>query len=68
MSRTVPATVEARVRRMTRPERVRYLKDAGWRRLSSYGAQSWRAPDQSDRGFYTLAAAIRTALATELKS
>jgi hypothetical protein len=64
---------EATVRAMTRVERVAYLHAAGWHRLSSRGSQCWLAPGWQrhprgyvepgpDRGFYTLAAAIREAL------
>jgi hypothetical protein len=56
-------SVEARVRAMTKSERRNHLVQAGWQRL---GSRTWRHPtvDQprGDRGFYTLAAAIRTAL------
>jgi hypothetical protein len=66
--------VEAAVRAMTRAERVAYLRAAGWRRLSHRGSQCWLAPGWRrhpdgyfepgpDRGFYTLAAAVRTAVA-----
>ncbi len=65
--------VEAAVRAMTRAERVAYLQAAGWHRLSARGSQTWLAPGWrrhpgahvepgQDRGFYTLAAAIRTAV------
>jgi len=65
--------VEATVRAMTRPERAAYLQAAGWHRLSSRGSQCWLAPGWHrhpagyvepgpDRGFHTLAAAIRKAV------
>jgi hypothetical protein len=65
--------VEVAVRAMTRAQRVAYLRAAGWHRLSSHGSQTWLAPGWhrhprghvepgQDRGFYTLAAAIRMAI------
>ncbi len=67
--------MEATVRAMTRPERVAYLQAAGWHRLSSHGSQCWFAPGWRrhpagyvepgpDRGFYSLASAIRKAVRT----
>jgi hypothetical protein len=64
---------EAAVRAMSRAERFAYLRAAGWHRLSSRGSQCWLAPGWRrdpagyvepgpDRGFYTLAAAIRVAV------
>lgn len=59
-------SLEAEVLRMTRPERVAYLQSRGWHRVSARGVQSWRSPDEHDRGFaYSLAAAIRTAVAAQ---
>ena len=56
-------SVESRVRAMTRAERRGYLKAHGWRRL---GSNCWLNPTfddpDGDRGFYTLAAAIRHCL------
>lgn len=61
--------VEAAVRSMTKPERRDYLRAHGWTRLSGRGSECWFHPSRDqpggDRGFYTLAAAIRTALAHE---
>jgi hypothetical protein len=65
--------VEAAVRTMTRAQRTAYLRAAGWHRLSARGSQAWLAPGWQrhprgyvepgpDRGFYTMAAAIRTAV------
>lgn len=79
---TAPTRVrhlEAAVRAMTRAERAAYLRAHGWRRLSSRGSQTWFAPGWSrhpaghvrpgqDKGFYTLASAIRTALRAELEA
>jgi hypothetical protein len=59
-------SVEARVRAMSKPERRDYLVQAGWKRL---GSRTWWHPTfhqpGGDRSFYTLAAAIRTALREE---
>jgi hypothetical protein len=65
--------VEAQARAMTKPERRAYLRAHGWTRLSRHGSETWlhpshsgwRGPANGDRGFYTLAAAIRAALAEE---
>lgn len=66
--------VERAVRAMTRPERVAYLRAAGWYRVAGGQTQMWFAPGWreyapglvepggEDRAFYSLAAAIRTAL------
>jgi hypothetical protein len=72
-ARDAEADTEATVRAMTRPERVAYLRAHGWYRLSARGSQSWLAPGWrrhaagyvepgGDRGFYSLAAAIRAAI------
>lgn len=55
-------SVETTVRAMTRAEKVAYLKAHGWHRISWRGSQTWQPPGDP-AGFYTLAAAIRTALA-----
>jgi hypothetical protein len=65
-------TTESTVRAMTKPERVEYLRARGWHRLSARGSQCWLAPGWrlergeivpgADKAFYSLAAAIRTAV------
>jgi hypothetical protein len=67
----VTGTVEAAVRRMTKAEKVAYLRECGWYRASASGSQTWYAPGwrrinrheveppEHDRCFYSLAAAIR---------
>jgi hypothetical protein len=49
---------------MTKPERRAYLQARGWRRT---GADDWVQPDPPERGYscYSLAAAIRVALADD---
>ena len=37
--------VETRARTMSKQQRVMYLRDRDWHRLSHLGAQSWQAPD-----------------------
>ncbi len=61
-------TVEQTARSMSRTERVHYLYTRGWQRASSHGTQTWHAPDPLDRGCYTLAAAVRAALAAEVNT
>ena len=39
----IAPAVEAAVRAMTRAERVDYLRQNGWYRLSAYGSQTWFA-------------------------
>lgn len=51
--------VEQQARAMSPAERRRYLIAAGWRRI---GSKTWLPPDLNEQGFYSLAAAIRTAL------
>jgi hypothetical protein len=66
--------VETRARAMTKGERRSYLRARGWTRLSRHGSEAWLHPTHSgwadpmngDRGFYTLAAAVRTALTEEV--
>jgi hypothetical protein len=69
-------TIEADARAMTQAERVAYLRECGWYRLSASGSQTWLAPGcrrvngvveppEHDRTFYSLAAAIREALSRE---
>jgi hypothetical protein len=56
-------TVEASARAMAKPQRIAYLRDHGWHRISYRGAQSWLSPDpDGHRAWYTLAAAIREQL------
>lgn len=59
-------SVESSLRRMTKQERVAFLRARGWSRLSKRGTETWFHPtcDEpgGDRGFYSLADAIRTAL------
>lgn len=62
---TTDPLAELRARTMNTRQRVAYLHQAGWRRVSYSGAQSWRSPDPSDRAAWTLAAAVRAALANE---
>jgi hypothetical protein len=68
---------EKTVRGMTKADRRAYLRAAGWHRLSRNGSESWFAPGWyhhprghvepgPDRGFYTLAAAIRAAVRRDL--
>lgn len=71
------ADVESAVRAMTKAERVTYLQDRGWYRLSAAGSQCWLAPGwqritrfrvdppDHDRGLYSLAAAVRKAIEVE---
>jgi hypothetical protein len=62
--------VESTVRAMTKTERRDYLRSHGWTRLSARGSETWFHPThdqpEGDRGFYTLAAAIRTAVVEEV--
>ena len=65
---------ETTVRRMTKAERVAYLREHGWYRLSAAGSQTWFSPGwqrvsphdveppEHDRCFYSLATAIRKAV------
>ena len=67
-------SIEAAVRAMTRAERVAYLHEHSWYRLSASGSKCWFPPGwqrvnryvveppEHDRSFYSLAAAIRKAL------
>jgi hypothetical protein len=57
--------IERRVRAMTKAERRAYLLAAGCTRCGSCWWHPSREPQGTggDRGFYSLAAAIRTALA-----
>lgn len=65
-SRRRMTDAEGVVRAMSKPERRAFLLARGWRRIG----QSWRHPscDQADgdTGFYTLAVAIRAAIAAVL--
>jgi hypothetical protein len=62
--------VERAARAMPKAERRACLAAHGWKRLSSGGSETWLHPTHSgwgdpasgDRGFYTLAAAIRAEL------
>jgi hypothetical protein len=70
-------SIESVVQAMTTAERVAYLKEHGWYRLSAGGSQTWFSPGwqrvsrytveppESDRSFYSLAVAIRKAVAAE---
>lgn len=71
------STIEAEARALSKAERVAYLREHGWYRLSYRGSQAWFSPGwqrinrhlvvapEHDRCFYSLAAAIRNALRRE---
>ncbi len=63
-TRAIPIDVERRVRAMTKADRRTWLRAHGWTQLGYSGSGSWVRPSQPAH-FYTLAAAIRTALTEE---
>lgn len=59
-------SIEAKVRAMTKAERREYLLTRGWTRLGPNTWLHWTFDEPGgDRGFYTLAAAIRAELRFE---
>jgi hypothetical protein len=67
MNTTVNTQIERTLRSMTKADRRSYLLAHGWRCLSNRGAGWWQRPDDPS-GFWSLAAAIRTALREEQAS
>jgi hypothetical protein len=61
------ATVAARVREMNPTMRRMYLLEHGWDHLGAQWTHPSRRQPGGDRGFYTLAQAIRKAVAEESK-
>lgn len=59
----VSTAIEHTARALTPPERRAYLRAAGWHRLGGTWFHPTRDDPGGDRSHYTLAAAIRAALA-----
>lgn len=57
-------TIEATVRAMTKTDRRDYLRARGWNQITSRGSGCWTRPSEPSH-LYTLAAAIRTAVAED---